>query len=83
MIESDPWTQDLRKKEEEEENLIAKGGIHPYPWEAIEWEGGPEWRVVDTNKKTVVSNISQSVAKAITETFNRNPIVILEDDVVY
>lgn len=73
----------MRSDEIAEQELIAKGGIHPYPWKIIEWQGGPEHRVLDRNEITVVEGISRPVAKAIVESYNRNPIVILEDDVVY
>lgn len=74
-----PWT----KEEEEEQRLINAGGIHPYPWEAKE-EPDVGWYVVDSNGDIVVLGpVKRTVAKYITESYNRHPIILLEDDVVY
>ncbi len=80
-MEYDPRPVDL-KREREEQELIKKGGLHPAPWEAREDFNG-KWRVVDANECTLARELSKPVAKVIAESFNRYPVVVLEDDVVY
>lgn len=72
----------MRSFEIKEQELIQAGGIHPAPWTV---EGlGNIWRIVDSNGNRVIEDsIKYSVAKAIIESYNCHPIVILEDDVVY
>lgn len=83
MVEQDPWTIDLKEKERLEEELVNKGGIHPYPWEAkVNEDVG--WYVVDANGDIVILGpLKRSVAKVVAELYNRYPIVLLEDDIVY
>jgi hypothetical protein len=67
----------MTSAEYEEQALIIKGGIHPAPWKS---EGV---NVYDSNGFMVLTARNAIVAKVVADLYNRNPVVLLEDDVVY
>jgi hypothetical protein len=78
----DPWQRNLAK-EQEEQNLINAGGSHPAPWESKWNTKNGCWTVVDSNGHTILGHCSKPVSKWIADTFNRAPVIFLEDDIVY